>query len=78
MTYKTILSTAHLYNAARKSNLLPVAWRDMKYLISVHNPPKLFVEGLPTTPEDCLKWFRLASGIDVSKLPPIKHPAGFT
>lgn len=31
MTYKTILSTAHLYNAARQSNLLPVAWRDMEY-----------------------------------------------
>ena len=70
MTYKTILATAHLYNAARQSGLLPVVWRDMEYLISVHKPQYLFVGGLPTTPEDCFKRFRLAFGVNVSNFAP--------
>lgn len=70
MIYKTILSATHLYNAARQSNLLPVAWRDMEYLISVHKPQHLFVGGLPTTAEDCLKRFRLARGVSVSNFAP--------
>ena len=70
MTYKTILATAHLYNAARQSGLLPVVWRDMEYLISVHKPQHLFVGGLPTTPEDCFKRFRLAFRVNVSNFAP--------
>ena len=69
MTYKTILSTAYLYNAARQSNLLPIAWRDMEYLISVHKSQHLFLGDLLTIPEDCLKRFRLAFGINVSNFP---------
>ena len=66
MTYTTILSTAHLYNAARQSNLVPVAWRDMEYLILLHKPQQLFVGGYPTTPEGFFKRFRLAFGLNVS------------
>lgn len=42
----------------------------MEYLISVHKPQHFFVSGLPTTPEDCLKRFRLAFGIKVSNFAP--------
>lgn len=75
-TYKTILATAHLYNAARQSGLLPVVWRDMEYLISVHTAQHLFVGGLPTTPEDCFKRFRLAFGINVSNFAPNRRSKG--
>lgn len=75
MTYTTILSTAHLYNAVRQSNLLPVAWRDMEYLTSLHKPQHLFFGGYPTTPEGFLKRFRLAFGLNVSNFAPNRKPS---
>ena len=63
--YDTILSAAHLYNAARQSKLLPVAWPDMEYLISIHSEQRLFIGGLPTSSEDFLKRYQLALGASV-------------
>ncbi len=60
--YDTILSTAHLYNATRQSNLLLTEWPDMEYLISVNTPQRLFIGGVPTTPEDFFKRFHIALG----------------
>ena len=70
MTYKTILSTAHLYNATRQFELLPVACWDMEYLISTHKAQHLFVGGLPTTLEGCFKQFRLAFEVNVANFGP--------
>ena len=60
--YDTILSTAHLYNAATQLKLLTVPWPDMEFLISIHTPKRIFIGGLPTTSEDFLKRFQLVLG----------------
>jgi hypothetical protein len=63
--YDSILSAAHLYNAARQSNLLAISWPDMDYIISVHTNQRIFVGGPPTEPEDFFKRFQLVLGASV-------------
>jgi hypothetical protein len=63
--YDSILSAAHLYNAARKSNLLAISWPDMDYLISAHTSQRIFVGGLPSKPEDFFKRFHMVLGASV-------------
>lgn len=60
--YDSILSAAHLYNAARQLKLLDTAWPDMEYLISVHTTQRIFVGGPPTRPEDFFKRFQMVLG----------------
>jgi hypothetical protein len=63
--YDSILSGAHLYNAARQSRLLNSTWPDMEYLISVHTTQRIFVGGQPTKPEDFYKRFQTVFGARV-------------
>jgi hypothetical protein len=57
--YDSIVSAAHLYNAARQSKGLSVSWPDIEYLISVHS---IFVGGPPSEPADFFKRFQIALG----------------
>jgi hypothetical protein len=57
-----ILSTIHLYNAAKQARCLKESWPDLDYLISLHTPEYLFFGCLPTEWKDFFKRFHLALG----------------
>ena len=51
----SILYVGHLYNALHQISNLVDVWPDMETFILINAPRMLFVGGLPTTLEDCLK-----------------------
>jgi hypothetical protein len=57
-----ILSTIHLYNAAKQAGCLTNTWPDLDYLISLHTPKHPFSGNLPTERKDFFKRFYLAFG----------------
>lgn len=57
-----ILSSVHLYNAAKHANCITEAWADLEYLISLHTPKHIFSGGIPTERKDFFKRFSLALG----------------
>ena len=61
----TVLSTAHLYNAAQVEGYLPKdkVWEDLEYLLNIHSSQDIFVGDRPTNPEDYAKRLSLAQGI---------------
>jgi hypothetical protein len=61
--YDSILSAAHLYNAARQENLLAISWPDMDYLISIHTSQRIFVGGPPLNLKTSLNDFIWHSGL---------------
>ena len=75
--YDAILSTADLYNAAKQVKLLASSWPGMDFLISIHTPECLFVEGLPTQPEDFFKQLYLAHGAGVANVARNRRKAKF-
>jgi len=74
-SWSCILATAHLYNGFRQSGLLAFRWEDMERVISMHGVENLFVGAAPTTLEDCLKHFSLATGMRPSELAPNQRQA---
>ena len=63
MAWGSILCMAHLYNALRQFALLKVEWPAIETFISINTPETLFVGGLPTTLENCVKKYDLMMGI---------------
>lgn len=53
--YDSILAAAHLYNAARQSNLLKTKWQDMEYLIEKHTAENIF-QTRPIVRNDNTPW----------------------
>lgn len=57
------LPTAHLYHALRLTSDLDLAWPDMDLFINNITPEKLFLGGLPSYLESCLRRLMLMQGI---------------
>ncbi|GIZ47422.1 hypothetical protein CKM354_001051300 [Cercospora kikuchii] len=55
--WRSVLYTAHLYNALRQSGGLNTPWRDIEYIIETHSAKRLFVGAPPSEPSDYLKRF---------------------
>lgn len=55
--WRSVLYTAHLYNALRQSGGLNAPWRDIEYIIETHSAKRLFVGAPPSEPSDYLKRF---------------------
>ena len=61
-SWGSILYVGHLYNALRQASNLVDVWPDIETFILMNAPRRLFVGGLPTTLEDCLKRYSLMMG----------------
>lgn len=62
----SILCGAHLYNASRKKGYLPTAWVNMKALVAIHSPERIFIGKAPSSSDQYSKHFSLAKGVDVT------------
>jgi hypothetical protein len=62
-TWGSILYVAHLYNTLRQNSELSIPWPDIETFVSIYSPEVLFVGGLPSTLEDCLKRYCLMMGV---------------
>ena len=61
-SWASILYVGHHYNALRQTSNLVDVWPDMETFILINTPRRLFVGGLPTTLEDCLRRYSLMMG----------------
>lgn len=67
---RTILVTAHLYNALRIEGHLEICWPSMDTMIEDQNANKVFIGSPPTTPKDCFTRFCLVQGQSAQMLAP--------
>ncbi|KXT03428.1 hypothetical protein AC578_1554 [Pseudocercospora eumusae] len=75
-SWGSIICPAHIYNAAKQSADLALAWPDMDYLISVHTPQHIFVGEPPTDAGEYLNRFLLAMGVSASNFARNRRPGG--
>lgn len=54
---------SHLYNTLRQNSALEISWPDIETFISIYTPEMLFVGGLPTTLQDCMRRYNLMLGL---------------
>lgn len=62
---RSIMVTAHLYNALRLKNHLNIPWPDMDEAIAVQTPSRVFVGSPASTAEGCYSKFRLVQGLSL-------------
>jgi hypothetical protein len=61
----TVVSIAHLYNAAQQEGYLSrdKPWQDLEFVLNVHSAQDIFVGGRPTNTGDYAKRMALAQGV---------------
>ena len=64
----SIMSAAHLYNAARQEGLLPRGeqdWQDMDFILQYHGPEQIFRGTAPDKPEKYFQCWERRSGVSL-------------